>query len=293
MKIQVIGCGTAFSKINFNSSFLLEESGQRFLIDCGYQIPAALDHHGIDIKTIDSIYISHAHADHVGGIESVAFQRYDWKGKPCHWSHFGNNCEAPFLYANQKLMCDLWNKTLRGGLESLEGLDADLETYFCTQPLPANDTFWWAGWKCSLIQQVHIMTGSVISNTFGLMMEREGHQTIYFTTDSQHCSPHQLEVFYRKADLIFQDCEVIGFDTTTNISKFMSNVHANYAQLAGTFGCNSTVLPPEIKKKMWLTHYQDCVTQERDCFGYGCDWNARAKHDGFGGICKLGETYEV
>ena len=41
MKIRIIGCGNAFSYINFNQSFVLEEGGHRRLIDCGSRVPLA------------------------------------------------------------------------------------------------------------------------------------------------------------------------------------------------------------------------------------------------------------
>jgi len=83
MKIKIIGCGSAFSKKNYNQCFLLEEDGRKMLVDCGQQIvPFALMNAGLDVKDIDDIYISHGHADHCASIEAFAFQRYDWITKP-------------------------------------------------------------------------------------------------------------------------------------------------------------------------------------------------------------------
>ena len=82
MKITVIGCGNAFSERNFNQSFVVEEDGRKMLIDCGYQVPTALRANGIDFKEIEDIYISHLHADHIGGLEYFAFQRYNWATRP-------------------------------------------------------------------------------------------------------------------------------------------------------------------------------------------------------------------
>lgn len=64
MKIQVIGCGNAFSSNSFNQSFVLEEEGRRMLIDCGMQIPLALTTARYKATDIHDIYISHLHADH-------------------------------------------------------------------------------------------------------------------------------------------------------------------------------------------------------------------------------------
>jgi ribonuclease BN (tRNA processing enzyme) len=290
MKIKVIGCGNAFSKINFNQSFLLSENGRNMLIDFGARIPMALDYHGINVKDIHDVYISHQHADHIGGLEELAFLRYDWIKHP---QHFSEGKYAPRLICNENLMRELWETSLKGGLKSMEGFDATMETFFETYPVPPNKPFEWQGWKVSLIQQIHVMTGSVIMNTFGLFFEKEGHKTVYFTTDSQHCSPKQVEVFYKKADLIFQDCEVTGADMTARVLDFKSGVHANYAELAGFESANATKLNLETKNKMWLSHYQDFVHDHVDYKGKPCDWEKTAAMDGFAGFLKVAQEFEV
>ena len=191
---------------------------------------------------------------------------------------------APTLIGNHKLLEELWNKSLAGGLETMEGFEASLNTYFRVRPVQSNETFEWQGWTCKLIQQIHIMSGSVISSTFGLFMTKSGHKSLYFVTDSQHCSPRQIEIFYKEADIIFQDCELIGLDTKTKTMKFSSGVHANYAQLAGYKSANSVILSDDIKAKMWLTHYQDFFNSNKDMFGNDVDWHQLAKDDGFSGF---------
>ncbi len=286
MKITILGCGNAFSNYNFNQCFLLEENGRRMLIDYGYQAPAALQNAKIDIKSIDDIFISHLHADHIGGLEQMAFLRYDWANRPRNWDENPDKKYAPRLIGNVKLMDDLWNHSLKGGLESMEGFDATLGTYFEPTPIQPNEQWEWQGWKCDLIQQVHVMTGSVIMNTFGLIMKKEGHKTVYFTIDSQHCSPKQVEIFYKKADIIFQDCELSPV-------QFASGVHANYAQLAGYAEANSSKLSAEIREKMYLSHYQDFYNTKKDFFGEYCDWDKLAEQDGFGGFIKPGDVFEI
>jgi hypothetical protein len=305
MKITVLGCGNAFSTKNGNNCILLEDeeylstsdnkqiSGQsstrRMLIDAGWALPYMLERHKIDVKSITDVYVSHAHADHIGGLEFLGFSRYDWVNKPDDAFSF----DAPTLIANTKLMGDLWEDSLKGGMSSLEGVDAQLHTFFQLKFVNSNEVYNWCGWKCRLIQQIHIMTGTVITNTFGLFMEKPDHPSIYFVTDSQHCSPRQIEVFYKKADMIFQDCECIGVDTLNRESKFMSGVHANFAQLAGWKSANSTILSDDIKAKMYLTHYQDFVTEGKDFFGNKCNWVKLAKDEGFKGFVHPGMTLEV
>ncbi len=291
MKVTVLGTGNAFSTENGNVCYLLEEDGRQMLIDAGWDLPHMIKRHGIDIKAINDIYISHLHADHVGGLEYAAFLRYDWLNRPTVYADSPVDY-APTLVCNATLMKELWDSTLKGGLESMEGFKADLDTYFKCCPIQPNETFVWQGWTCKLIQQIHIMVDSSISPTYGLFMTKEGHQSLYFVTDSQHCSPEQIKIFYKKADVIFQDCELIGVDTKNRSLNFMSGVHANYGQLAGFSNANAIVLSEETKSKMWLTHYQDFLNYNKDFYGNDVDWQEYAKKDGFQGFLVPGQEFE-
>lgn len=309
MLMKVLGCGNAFSNKNFNQCMLLEETEEcgvrRMLLDCGYQTGAALHKAGIPLNTINDVYISHLHADHIGFLEGLGFQRYDWANRPIsskeEWKHeyaapvkLAYSKYAPNLYGNEGLLRELWEKSLRGGMACIQGLDATLDTFFYTMPIKAGDYFEWGQWRCEPIQQIHIMAGSYITNTFGLFMSHMAHDfKVYFTTDSQHCSPNQIEIFYKRADIIIQDCECIGVDTKNRVMKFGSGVHANYAQLAGWDSANATKLSPEIKAKMYLSHYQDFVTEDKDFFGNDCNWIELAKKDGFKGFLMTGQTIDT
>jgi ribonuclease BN (tRNA processing enzyme) len=293
MKITILGCGNAFSHKNFNQSFLIENQGKKLLIDCGIRTPMALAHAGINVKELDAIYVSHAHADHVGGLEEVAFLRYDWMTHPRKWSD-GNY--APKLIGNVVLLKELWEHTLSGGLRSMEGFDATLETFFEPMPIEPNVPFMWQGWKFSLVQQIHVMTGSMFMNTFGLFMEPVGipGKKVFFTTDCQYVQPEQVLVFYKNADIVMQDCETIGCDTSTKTLKFSSGVHASYAKLAGWASANAMKMSDEMKAKLYLSHYQDFVSEDKDQFGNDCDWNALALEDGIvHGFVEVGQEFEV
>ena len=287
MKIVVIGCGSAFSNKNFNQSFLLEEEDQRMLIDCGRNIPEALHQAKISYKSINNIYISHLHGDHVGGLEFLALKRYDWVNKPIKAKI------APKLIANEKLLIDLWNNTLKGGLETMEGFVANMNTFFHPFPIQPNQSFKFHTWKITLVQQIHVMSGSVITPSFGLFIEKSGHKSVYFTIDAQYFQPKQVKVFYEKADIIFQDCECTGVDMKKKEYIFGSGVHASYAELAGFPSANATVLPDNYKNKIILSHYQDFVIDGKDFFGNDCNWEEEAKNAGFMGLARVGQVIEI
>ena len=69
MHLQVVGCGDAFgSGGRFNTCFHLVGSEINALIDCGATSLVALNKLAIKRNEISAIFISHFHADHIGGV---------------------------------------------------------------------------------------------------------------------------------------------------------------------------------------------------------------------------------
>jgi ribonuclease BN (tRNA processing enzyme) len=293
MKLKVIGCGSALDVGTTlgNQSFLLEHRDEKMLIDCGRTTPEMLKRAGIDVKDITYIYISHLHNDHCGGLEWVALSRYDWLKKPTHASEF-ENCVAPILVGNRQVIDELWNSSLKGGLNTMAGFESNLETFFKIETVSLNENLIFGGVEINLIQQVHIMAGNIILPSYGLFINGKK-QKMYLTTDAQYFQPEQVRIFYDKADTIIQDCECIGVDTVELTMDFKSGVHANYAQLAGWESANAMKLSQDIKNKIWLSHYQDFVTKEQDYKGNHVIWDSLAKVDSLAGFLKVGQEFEI
>lgn len=69
MRITILGCGDAFgSGGRFNASTLVETPDAACLIDCGAATMTALNGLGIDPDRLDTIFITHLHGDHFGGV---------------------------------------------------------------------------------------------------------------------------------------------------------------------------------------------------------------------------------
>jgi len=69
MKVTFVGCGDAFgSGGRLNTCFHVEGEATSFLIDCGASSLVSMKKLGIDRNAIDTILITHFHADHFGGI---------------------------------------------------------------------------------------------------------------------------------------------------------------------------------------------------------------------------------
>jgi ribonuclease BN (tRNA processing enzyme) len=229
MKLIFLGTGSAFTLNNYQTNFLLstDDDSKRLLIDCGSDIRFALRQQGYFLTDITDIYVSHNHADHIGGLEGLAFSTF-----------FNPKVQKPHLYLSKVLLNILWGKSLSGGLESIEGAITDINSYFSVHTVDNNKYFVWEKIKFMLVQTIHIMNGFYIIPSFGLFF-KVNKQQVFITTDTQFC-PNQIMKFYDMADIIIQDCET---------SAFKSGVHAHYSDLK--------TLPDKVKAKMWLTHYQD------------------------------------
>lgn len=247
-----LGTGSAFTvgTNNYQSNVLIEHSnGKRLMLDCGTDARHSLHELQYSYRDITDVYLTHLHADHVGGLEWLGFTR-----------KFDESCDRPTVYVSELMAEELWNNTLSGTMRSLEGEVADFSSYFKLVKVPPNESFTWENIDFNLVQTVHIMNGSALAPCHGVFFTL-GKTKIYYTADSQFC-PHMLETFYQEADLIFHDCET---------SPTHSNVHAHYTELVN--------LPPEIKKKMWLYHYNPGPLPD-------------AEDDGFKGFVKKGQTFE-
>lgn len=81
MKIDILGCGSAFSlRQNTSAIRVIDSAGYQLLIDCGPTIPRALWQRGLDVNDIDALYFTHIHPDHCTGLTALlnhwkSFQR--------------------------------------------------------------------------------------------------------------------------------------------------------------------------------------------------------------------------
>lgn len=75
MKIKFLGTGSGKTSLKrHHSSFIISSGIHNLLVDCGDGISSAILKQNIDFKSINSILISHLHADHFSGLASLITQ---------------------------------------------------------------------------------------------------------------------------------------------------------------------------------------------------------------------------
>jgi len=106
MHLQFVGCGDAFgSGGRFNTCFHLVGNKVNALIDCGATSLVAMNKLAINLNDINAIFLTHFHADHVGGLPFFVLEsHYVLKrrrgltvaGPPSLKSRYGNIMENAF-----------------------------------------------------------------------------------------------------------------------------------------------------------------------------------------------------
>ena len=236
-----LGSGSAFTSIedNYQSNMLItSDTGKQLLIDCGSDARHAIRDFEINPMDIDAVYISHFHADHVGGLEWLAFT-HKFNPKP----------KKPNLMIHPTMTKRLWDQTLSGGLETLKDERCTLETFFNMYPIENLEGFHWEDMYFQLIPTVHVYHNGQLIPSYGLLIQYRK-QHIFITTDTQF-TPDKLMPYYEKADIIFHDCET---------GPIKSCVHSDFESLKS--------LPEHIRNKIWLYHYSKALPKEAAQHGF-------------------------
>jgi hydroxyacylglutathione hydrolase len=127
MRVFPIGVGTAFGRRFFNSNLIVEFDSQEFLlVDCGITASRSLETIGLSVLDVKNLFVSHLHADHIGGIEELALKSKLVLDRKIN------------LYINERLIDELW-QSIRGGIEFTQWGRMTLDDYF--NLFPYRDSF--------------------------------------------------------------------------------------------------------------------------------------------------------
>jgi len=260
LSLFFVGTGSAFSKINFQTNLIIIKGDTHILVDCGSLCPYALETaYNTRLAEIKNVFLTHPHADHIGGVEELALTAY-YVNK--------NNLN---VIITDELKKKLWNESIKGGCQFSENGVMTFDSYFNqlrpvrTQKKPFEMFEINVGpINLKLFRTRHVTTkpdslkNSMIS--YGMIIDN----TVLFSGDTQF-NKAQLEWLLSKypIETIFHDCDFAGYS---------EGVHASYKQLK--------TLDASIKSKMLLVHYNSAAEKYAPV------------EDGFLGFTKPGVYYE-
>jgi len=275
MHFEFLGTGSAFTLKNWQTNFLLRVGNKRLLIDCGGDIRHALAEAGYTHRHIDEVYISHQHADHIGGLEWLAFMSY-----------FDKDCGIISLHEPDEL--EIWHDHLKESIQFLVGRQAGAMDFFDWDVLSIPDPNNTEGLEPEIFEFGHLKLQPVPVRhvpgepdgadmiSFGLRIWGPEEPKVFWTSDTIF-DPDGLMKHYEWADHIIHDCETTMSQTPDGVGlpqSIKSGVHPHFSDLS--------TLPEEIKEKMFLVHYQDNVLDENGSVDR--DWVVQAYSRGFAGF---------
>jgi len=264
LTLTFLGTGSAFAKRNYQSNALIEfwEKGpdlqeapdDTLLIDFGVTGPLALyrlmqqpgfgylNQQGrVYYPAIRHIFITHQHADHIGGLEELAIMNMYVFRDPQNDRHFKAQ-----LISSRSILLNLWDHSLKGGLSAMWGRHALLQDYFYIRALqpgdPEND-------HLTLLKRYRVrpfVTDHIQIErkydwpSYGLLIEDSiTGESVFFSGDTRFDFPAFGQMMER-ARICFHEVQLLDEPNP---------VHALLSELR--------TLPEPIRKKMWLYHYSD------------------------------------
>lgn len=187
-QLLILGCGHSESDTLFNNNALVSNEQGNLLIDCGYTIKPALHAHGLQLRDIDAVFITHVHADHMFGLERLANEgRYKYHKKAK-------------LILHHELYDELWHQCLKGVLAKNGEGENQLSDYFELVVLQ-HEEFDLFGNHYRLHRVCHT-PGKVC---FGLMIN----QSLFYSGDTVAIPQLLLEL---NPDVIFHDVTLSEFN---------------------------------------------------------------------------------
>ncbi|NBB91482.1 MAG: MBL fold metallo-hydrolase [Spirochaetes bacterium] len=242
--VLFLGTGSAFTKKNYQNNILIVKGDDHVMIDCGTRTPEALSRLGRSVGDIRNYYITHSHADHVGGLEEVMLvNRYVSRTKP-------------HIYIPEAYQTILWERSLRGGTEENErheGTGLAFEDFWVVHrpterpDLPRHGTEVQIGGinlktfrtrhfpeQASSWEDAFYSVGFVIDDR------------VLFTGDTQY----DEELIITMENLFSP--EVIFHD----VQFFSGGIHASLKEING--------LPRHIRDRIYLMHYPDSWRDHAD-----------------------------
>jgi ribonuclease BN (tRNA processing enzyme) len=231
MRFLPLGVGDAFSELYYSSCMAVEANQRWLLIDCPHPIRKMLREASmhaeisLGVQDISGVILTHLHADHASGLESLGYFSYFLLGR-----------RMPLL-VHPMVSDRLWEGHLAAGMEQLlpavgeAFVEKELTDYFELVSLSEDSPTVFEGVSIECRKTIHHIP------TTALRIKADG---VCLGHSADTAFDESLLAWLSAADLLVHE---------TNYG-----VHTPYEKLAA--------LPQALRNKMRLTHYPDTFDAE-------------------------------
>ena len=229
--MYTLGVGDAFTARHFNTHVLLDIDGREIFLDCPPYIQRMMasnkaeGERPMDHTNYKEIFITHMHADHVNGLEELAYLQYYKTENPIK------------LYAPTWLLSNIWS-SLRPSLEESargDGGLANFDWFFDAKPIESGVDL--GGFTVEFTETRHHPRCLMYKFDFGSFK-------LAYAPDAG--VDKEKWAWFDDCDLVLHDA---WFGPTDALGADIRNLHSPIEDLLS--------MPEEFQEKVLMCHYAD------------------------------------